>query len=125
MTFSSMLFLHVFFAALFVCYFGPWVKRRETKNLILLIFSLVFYGWGEPVYVLLMLLSIAVAFFTGFWIEKSSTKRAKKWAMRIGIGIALSFLLYFKYTDFNVSVKKEMELIDKAMRKPLRKRYKI
>ncbi|MBE6932974.1 MAG: MBOAT family protein [Ruminococcaceae bacterium] len=97
MLFSSISFLYFFLPCVLIVYFAA---PQRVKNLVLLIFSLVFYGWGEPVYVLLMLLSIVVAYFSGLWIEKSGTKRAKKWAMGLGVSIALSFLLYFKYTDF-------------------------
>jgi alginate O-acetyltransferase complex protein AlgI len=50
MTFSSVLFLHVFFAALLCCYFAPFVRRRNTKNVILLLFSLAFYACGGLAY---------------------------------------------------------------------------
>ena len=97
MLFSSIPFLYYFLPCVLIVYFAA---PQRVKNLVLLIFSLVFYGWGEPVYVLVMLISIAVAFFSGRWIDKVGTKRAKKWIMGFGVGIALSFLLYFKYTDF-------------------------
>jgi len=97
MLFSSIPFLYYFLPCVLIVYFAA---PQRVKNLVLLIFSLVFYGWGEPVYVLVMLLSITVAYFTGLLIEKSGTNRAKKWVMGFGVGITLSFLLYFKYTDF-------------------------
>ena len=97
MLFSSISFLYYFLPCVLIVYFAA---PQRVKNLVLLIFSLVFYGWGEPVYVLVMLLSIIVAYLTGLWIRKAGTKRGRKWAMSIGVGIALSFLLYFKYTDF-------------------------
>ncbi len=97
MLFSSIPFLYYFLPCVLIVYFAA---PQRVKNLVLLIFSLVFYGWGEPVYVLVMLLSIAVAFFTGIGIERSGTERAKKWIAGLGIGITLGFLLYFKYTDF-------------------------
>ena len=97
MLFSSISFLYYFLPCVLIAYFAA---PQRVKNLVLLIFSLVFYGWGEPVYVLVMLISIAVAFFAGLWIGKAGTKQAKKLAMGFGVGIALSFLIYFKYTDF-------------------------
>ena len=97
MLFSSISFLYYFLPCVLTVYFAA---PQRVKNLVLFLFSLVFYGWGEPVYVLLMLLSIATAFLTGLWIGKAGTGRAKKWALGLGVGIALSFLLYFKYTDF-------------------------
>lgn len=95
MLFSSIPFLYYFLPCVLIAYFAA---PQRVKNLVLLISSLVFYGWGEPVYVVLMLVSIAVAYFAGLQIEKA--EKAKKWVMLTGVTIALSFLLYFKYTDF-------------------------
>ena len=54
MVFSSLIFLFLFLPTFLLCYFIP--KKRKTKNIVLLIFSLLFYGYGEPIYVLLMIL---------------------------------------------------------------------
>ena len=68
----------------------------------LFVLSLLFYGWGEPLYVLLMMLSITTAYLFGFLIEKNRTQnpgRAKR-AMIWSLAINLSFLFFFKYYNF-------------------------
>ena len=70
MVFSSLIFLFLFLPTFLLCYFIP--KKRKTKNIVLLIFSLLFYGYGEPIYVLLMILSIIVNYFIVLWMDKSS-----------------------------------------------------
>ena len=56
MLFSSLVFLFCFLPLFLVCYFIP--RKRKIRNIVLLVFSLLFYGYGEPIYVLLMILSI-------------------------------------------------------------------
>lgn len=60
----------------------------------LLFFSLLFYAWGEPKYVWLMLISIGIAFFMGRWIEQ----KRKKWLTQAAVGFFLLLLCYFKYS---------------------------
>ena len=62
MVFSSLLFLFRFLPAVLLLYY---IAPRKCRNVILLLFSLFFYAWGEPKYVLLMLCSITVDFFIG------------------------------------------------------------
>ena len=67
MLFSSIPFLYVFLPATLLLYFAA---PRRMKNAVLLLCSLVFYGWGEPKYLLLMLFSIAQGYLFGLLIEK-------------------------------------------------------
>ena len=66
MVFSSILFLFIFLPAVLAVYF---LVPKSWKNVVLLIFSLVFYAWGEPVYIILMVLSILLNYFCGQDIE--------------------------------------------------------
>ena len=79
MVFSSLLFLFYFLPAVLAVYF---IVPRRAKNVVLLLFSLFFYAWGEPVYIFLMLFSICMDYLLGLWMEraKQAPGRAKKGA---------------------------------------------
>ena len=100
MTFSSVLFLHVFFAALLFCYFLPLVRRRDTKNAILLAFSLAFYACGGLAYFPLILLSIAINYVFGCWVDRCSDVKKKKWLLAVAVALNLLLLFCFKYLGF-------------------------
>ena len=95
MVFSSLTFLLIFLPILSIIYF--LVKNIKIKNYILLIFSLIFYAWGEPIYIIIMLLSILVTYISGILINKV---KHKKIALAISIMLLLSSLLFFKYYNF-------------------------
>ena len=97
MLFSSIPFLYYFLPCVLILYF---LSPRCLKNLVLLISSLVFYGWGEPKYVLLMVISILVGYISGLLIEKFQDSVYSKISMISGVVIALGFLVYYKYVDF-------------------------
>ncbi len=97
MVFSSAIFLWLFLPIVFALNF---IAREKCSNYILLIASLIFYAWGEPVYVLLMLLSIAINYAMGRLIDRFETK--KKLFLVIGIIADLGLLGYFKYAGFFV-----------------------
>ncbi len=97
MLFSSIPFIYWFLPCVLILYF---IAPQRVKNLVLLSASLVFYGWGEPVYLLLMLVSILVGYFSGILIEKFKGQKKAKTIRTIGVLISFSFLGYFKYADF-------------------------
>ena len=70
MVFSSFVFLFLFLPLVILTYFA--VKNRVFRNVVLLVFSLVFYAWGEPVYLLLMIGSIIINYFIALGIEAVS-----------------------------------------------------
>lgn len=100
MVFSSLLFLFRFLPAVLILYYAA---PRKFRNVILFLFSLFFYAWGEPRYVFLMLFTITLDFFTGKGIakakEEGNQKKAKKFLL-ISIIVDLSILGFFKYADF-------------------------
>ncbi|MBQ6817126.1 MAG: MBOAT family protein [Bacilli bacterium] len=96
MEFSSLLFLFIFFPIFIFSYFI--FKNRTYRNIILLIFSLFFYAWGEPIYILLMILSIIVNYFLAIFIDKYNKKA--KLILLISIIFNIGLLIIFKYTDF-------------------------
>ena len=94
MLFSSIPFLYYFLPAVLILYFlAPW----KLKNAVLLLSSLVFYGWGEPKLLFLMVFTIALFFFCGLAIERS--ERKKLW-LTVSVVISLALLGIFKYADF-------------------------
>ena len=102
MVFSSLLFLFRFLpAVLFVYYIVP----RRWRNLALLLFSLAFYAWGEPIYIILMLASILVSYTGGILVDRfKRTEKMKvaKVALVISSVVSLSLLAFFKYADFAI-----------------------
>ncbi|WP_124099365.1 MBOAT family O-acyltransferase [Ruminococcus sp. Marseille-P6503] len=100
MVFSSTTFLFAFLPLVLITYF---IVPRVLKNAVLLVFSLVFYAWGEPVYVLLMLASITVAYVTGIFADKKRKPGCEKTAfifMLLAVIWNIGLLLFFKYADF-------------------------
>ena len=92
--FSSLIFLFAYLPLTLAAYY---VFPRKWRNVVLFVLSLVFYGWGEPLYILLMMASITVAYVGGFFIEKyrhTSPKKCKA-AMILSLALNLSFLLFF------------------------------
>jgi len=107
MLFSSMTFLFAFLPVVLALYFIPVFEspRRELnkKNLVLCISSLIFYAWGEPVYIILMLISIYFNYNIGIDLENNAYKPKKKKAVLIfAIAFNLLVLGFFKYYGFVV-----------------------
>ena len=115
MVFSSLTFLFAYFPAVLAVYF---VCPPKWRNLVLLIVSLFFYGWGEPVYVLMMIFSIIANWFFGKMVGKYRTddkEKAKKWLIACVV-FNLLLLGFFKYWDF---FAENMNAIGLSFIKPL------
>lgn len=101
MVFSSIPFLFYFLPCVLLCYFLVPAKGR---NVLLLAASLLFYTWGEPIYVLLMIVSILIGYGSGLLLEASLTKpwRILKPKLVLGTAITLfvGIFVFFKYTSF-------------------------
>ena len=97
MLFSSIPFLYYFLPAVLICYF---LAPHKGKNTVLLLFSLMFYGWGEPRLVLMMLLAVTLGYFFGLGLEKTRGSSLGKLLLVLSVISSLSFLVYYKYTDF-------------------------
>lgn len=95
MVFSSMIFLWLFLPVTFC---GYYLIRTEWRNLFLLLVSLIFYAWGEPVYILLMMLSILVNYFAGRLIQQE--EKHGKIILAFTVAIDLAILGYYKYFNF-------------------------
>ncbi len=94
MVFSSLIFLWIFLPLVF---FGNLLAGRKLSNLFLLLASLFFYAWGEPVMVLLMFACCLINWATGLLISRSAHKKA---SLALGVAVDLSFLFFYKYTGF-------------------------
>lgn len=100
MVFSSLIFLFAFLPITLILYF---LVPSKYKNLLLLILSLVFYAWGEPIYVILMILSMTFNYFMGIDIAlKNRDAAAKKRSLILAVVINLLILGFFKYYGFLV-----------------------
>ena len=98
MVFSSLVFMFAFLPVVLLIYYLLPVKFR---NAFLLIADLIFYGWGEPVLVFLMLFSILINYIAGILIEKSNTNNKKRKIILIAsVVIDLGLLGFFKYAGF-------------------------
>lgn len=95
MLFTSISFLYYFLPALIIIYF---ITPKKYKNIILLIASLLFYFYGEPKYVFLMILEIIIAYIGAILIDKY--KNQSKSILIITLFIHVFLLIIFKYTDF-------------------------
>ena len=99
MVLSSLIFLYVFLPVVLAAYY---IVPQKWKNPCLLLASLVFYGWGEPVYILLLLASVILNYFIGIAVQKQreneNVKHTKGWLLA-GILVNLLMLLFYKYFD--------------------------
>lgn len=112
MVFSSLIFIWMFLPIVFIGYI---VLPNRFKNLILLLASLIFYAWGEPKYIILMICSIIINYVIGLLMDRHETK--KKQLLIIGIIINIAILGYFKYFNFlidiiNLFIKQDLTLLD-------------
>ena len=102
MVFSSIEFIIFFLIVVLVLYFNPFFKSRKFKNIILFLSSLVFYAWGEPIYIFLLLLSILINFFLGLAIDKKKGKM-RKILLILDLIYNIGILFIFKYLVFTLS----------------------
>lgn len=100
MLFSSITFLFWFLPAAIILYA---IAPKKLKNAVLVIVSLVFYAWGEPKYVFLMLGTVAAGYVFGLLIEHIKNKdRSSKAVFILSVSFVLASLLFFKYSNFFV-----------------------
>lgn len=121
MVFSDLLFIFVFLPFFALTYLlGTWIDKKRIaisttrekplgrpmlwRNISLIIFSILFYSWGEPVYMLLMLLAVVINFIAGIFIGNSRSKSTAKIALIIGVALDLAILGSFKYLGFFASM---------------------
>lgn len=104
MLFPSTIFIFLFLPLVLFFYYIPFKKSRILQNFLLLTASLFFYAWGEPWFVLIMILSIVFNWFMGILIDKYRANKTKaKFMIIICISINISILILFKYLNFIIS----------------------
>jgi len=97
MIFSSIPFLYYFLPIVLILYF---IAPKGLKNTVLLVASLVFYGWGEPIYLFLMIGTILLGYVFGLLIEHFSGKKLAKLFLILSVASSIAGLAFFKYADF-------------------------
>ena len=121
MLFTQESFLFLFLPLLIAIYYLLSSIDVRVKNIILLLFSLLFYGWGKSEYIVLLLAEIIIAWIISARISKISEEKEKsKLVLIIGIASVLGVLIYFKYADFlilnvNAITKSEISLTNNEL----------
>ena len=101
MVFSSLTFLCLFLPVVVLLH--TFLPNGRVRNAILLVASLLFYAWGEPVWIVAMLFATAVNYICARIIDRTESKAGRRAALVIGLCISLAALLYFKYAAFLVN----------------------
>ena len=108
MVFSSLIFLYLFLPACLIAYFC--VRGVKAKNVVLVLFSLLFYAWGEPVYVLLLVGSAALNYAFGLWMGLVTEEggRGRKAILAVAVAVNLAVLAVFKYAGLLVTTLNQL-----------------
>ncbi len=99
MVFSSPIFLFLFLPVVLALCALPGLKLR---NGLLLLFSVIFYAWGEVGFVFLMLGSTVLNHFLGRWVDRETEPARRKWAVGVAVALNIGTLAFFKYANFVV-----------------------
>lgn len=120
MVFSDLFFLYIFIPAVMICYAlarcadrayvghlsdGRYAMPKNTypwSNGVLIVFSIFFYAWGEPIYVFLMIASVLMNYIVGLFIDRG--RRKSKAALVVGIALDIAMIAVFKYAGFLVEM---------------------
>lgn len=119
MVFSSISFIYYFLPTVLMLYF---LMPFKLKNYVLLVSSLFFYFYGDPIYSILILVSSLMGYLHGLWIDKSRKSRYARLPLICSIIFSLIVLLYFKYTDFlieNINRVLNLEIAPLKMALPI------
>lgn len=101
MLFSSTFFLYIFLPLILILYYAV-CKKQTSRNMLLLISSLGFYVWGEPKFVLVMLLSIIINYYFGLLVDQSRGTPKVRWHLTLMVIFNLGIMGIFKYLGFAV-----------------------
>ena len=102
MVFSTTTFLFLFLPIVLIAYYNPFFKSLQFRNAVLIASSLFFYAWGEPVFVLLMLASIFVNWFSGLLVDRFRGTLKAKATVGLAVALNLGMLFVFKYLTFTL-----------------------
>jgi alginate O-acetyltransferase complex protein AlgI len=110
MVFSSLIFMFFFLPVTMLFYFAA---GKKLKNIILLISGLLFYAWGEPIYVFVMILSAAIDYFAGRFIDKfDESPKLRRLFLLISVCMNLGLLAVFKYSSFFIGIANSVTGLD-------------
>ena len=101
MVFSSPIFLFLFLPVVLAVY--ALLPGLRAKNYWLLLMSLVFYAWGEVLFIFLLLASTLMNYFLGLWVDRSEDTGRRKLAVAVAVCANIGLLCFFKYADFFVA----------------------
>lgn len=100
MVFADLFFIYIFLPLCFICYF--MAKTLPAKNVVLIVFSLIFYAWGEPLWIILLVFSSFLNWSIGILIGKNRATGRARLFVALGIIIDIALLVVFKYSGFLV-----------------------
>ena len=100
MVFSSTVFLFLFLPFTVMVYYNPWLNSRKFRNNFLLLMSLAFYAYGEPLFVCIMIFEIIMGWLIGLKLEFTDSKKLRKRWLTIGTVFFVFMLFVFKYLTF-------------------------
>ena len=109
MVFSSPVFLFLFLPIVLPVYLV--LPGLRVRNAWLLLFSLVFYAWGEPVFIFLALASTLMNYFLGLWMDRSAEPARRKAVVTLAIALNIGLLAFFKYANFAVANLNELRAV--------------
>lgn len=120
MVFSSTVFLFLFLPIVLLLYFNPLCKSRKYRNYVLLIFSLLFYAWGEPVFVFVMICFIIFDWLIALLMEQASKQTVRKLCVLLAITAHMIVFFIYKYLTFtceniNLLLKKDVFSVSIAL----------
>lgn len=101
MVFSSTIFLLYFLPVVLLLYF---LAGKKYKNLVLLAASFFFYAWGEPKFVMILIVSVFVNYSAGMCIQLSGNKTWSNLILSLAVSLNLGILFFYKYIDFTIDI---------------------
>ena len=117
MVFSSLTFVPLFLPLVYLLYYA--CRKLKARNIILLVFSLLFYAWGEPKWIFVMLLTVTINYCCGILIDRAEKQSTRTFYMVLGVFVSLLFLFYFKYFGFFSDVFASLANTDNPFAKPV------
>ncbi|MDR0947036.1 MAG: MBOAT family protein [Ruminococcus sp.] len=110
MVFSSLVFLFFFLPITLIVYF---LSGKRLKNIVLLLSGLIFYAWGEPLYVLIMIVSAAIDYFAGRLLDKfKRNEKLRRVFLLVSVVMNLGLLAVFKYSSFFIGIINDLTVFD-------------
>jgi len=97
MVFSSIVFILYFLPVLLITYY---LVGKSLKNAVLLVFSIVFYSWGAPLFIFVILATTLLDFYLVRWMYSIGNDLKRKLALTLSVSVNLGLLFYFKYSNF-------------------------